>query len=120
MSSETHLVRLKPYDPRRGCVVRRYTYRGIKFQDTHGWYRVDRKVADYLRSVRQVPTDEHSPLAFDVCLPDEALAIDARENEAANPRKAATDEIQVSTARPEEPKAGSAPETEKRSRGRGK
>ena len=103
MSSETHLVRLRPYDPRRGCVVRRYTFKGIKFQDTHGWYRVVKKTADYLRGVRQVAGDEHSPLAFDVCTPEEAQLIDAREHEDANPRKSATDTIQVSTARDEAP-----------------
>ena len=30
---ETQLVRLKPIDPRRGHVVKRYTYGGIKFQE---------------------------------------------------------------------------------------
>jgi len=112
----SYLVRLKPYDPRRGAVVRRYTYRGIKFQDINGWYRVTKDVADYLRTVRQVAGDDHSPPAFDICTPDEAQTIDSRENEAANPRKSATDDIQVSAPR-EEP----APEVvARRARGRGK
>ena len=50
---ETLLVRLKPHDPRRGHVLRRYTYRGIKFHEERGWYRVEKPVADYLRAVRQ-------------------------------------------------------------------
>ena len=33
---ETLFVRLKPYDPRRGYVLRRYTYRGIKFHEERG------------------------------------------------------------------------------------
>ena len=74
---ETLLVRLKPYDPRRGHRLRRFTYRGIKFQEERGWYRVDKPVADYLRQVRQVASDEHAPLAFDVCNADEAKALDA-------------------------------------------
>ncbi|MBL9025658.1 MAG: hypothetical protein JNL21_25920, partial [Myxococcales bacterium] len=52
--TDTLLVRLKPYDPRRGHVLRRYTYAGIKFQEERGWYRVERPVAEYLRAVREV------------------------------------------------------------------
>jgi hypothetical protein len=65
--TDTLLVRLKPYDPRRGHVLRRYTYAGIKFQEERGWYRVERPVAEYLRAVREVPTDRYAPPAFDVC-----------------------------------------------------
>jgi len=72
------LVRLKPYDPHRGHVLRRFTYRGIKFADERGWYRVDKGIAEYLRGVRQVPGDKHSPLAFDVCTEAEARALDER------------------------------------------
>jgi len=79
---QTLLVRLKPYDPRRGCVLRRYTYRGIKFHDERGWYRVDKEVADYLRGVRQVPGDTHAPLAFDVCTEAEAKVLDAEQDAA--------------------------------------
>lgn len=98
---ETLLVRLKPHDPRRGYVLRRYTYRGIKFHGERGWYRVEKAVADYLRRIRQVPGDDHSPPAFDVCTDDEAKALEAREKEGAVPRTAATDDIKVSTARAE-------------------
>jgi len=98
---ETLLVRLKPHDPRRGHVLRRYTYRGIKFHEERGWYRVEKPVADYLRAVRQVPSDPPSPLAFDVCTDDEAKSLDAREKEAGTTRKAATDDIKVSAARTE-------------------
>jgi len=98
---ETLLVRLKPHDPRRGHVLRRYTYRGIKFHEERGWYRVEKPVADYLRAVHQVPSDQHSPLAFDVCTDDEAKSLDAREKEAGTTRKAATDDIKVSAARTE-------------------
>ena len=96
---ETLLVRLKPHDPMRGCVLRRYTYRGIKFHDERGWYRVDKGVGDYLRSIRQVAEDEHSPPAFDVCTNAEAKALDAREKEGAATRASATDDIKVSETR---------------------
>ena len=62
---ETMLVRLKALDPRRGQVLRRFTYQGIKFHQERGWYRVDKAVAEYLRAVRQQPSDPHSPPAFD-------------------------------------------------------
>jgi len=98
---ETLLVRLKPHDPRRGHVLRRFTYRGIKFHEERGWYRVDKAVADYLRGVRQTASDEHAPLAFDVCTPDEAKALDAEAKAASVRRKKATDDIKVSEARAE-------------------
>ena len=98
---ETLLVRLKPYEPKRGHVLRRFTYRGVKFQDDRGWYRVEREVGEYLRGVRQTPGDEHSPPAFDVCSGGEAKALDAKEEKEAKVRKTATDEIQVSAARTE-------------------
>ena len=75
--TDTLLVRLKPYDPRRGHVLRRYTYAGIKFQEERGWYRVERPVAEYLRAVREVPSDRYAPLAFDVCTEAEAKAQEA-------------------------------------------
>ena len=96
---ENLLVRLKPHDPRRGYKLRRYTYRGIKFQEERGWYRVDKDVADYLRDVRQVPSDEHAPLAFDVCTADEAKALDSKEKDDATARKTANDDIKLSEPR---------------------
>lgn len=97
---ETLLVRLKPYDHRRGHVLRRYTYAGIKFQVERGWSRVEKAVGDYLRSVRQLPGDEYSPLAFDVCTEEEAKAIDAAESDASKLKRSAADELKVVPARP--------------------
>ncbi|MBN2527642.1 MAG: hypothetical protein JXX14_18865 [Deltaproteobacteria bacterium] len=93
------LVRLKKHDPRRGHVLRRYTYRGIKFQEERGWYKVEKAVADYLATVHQVSSDEHSPLAFDVCTEKEATALDAKEKEDGAVRKLATDNIKLSVPR---------------------
>ncbi|WP_413937169.1 hypothetical protein, partial [Nitrospira sp. BLG_1] len=97
--TDTLLVRLKPYDPRRGFVLRRFTYAGIRFQDERGWYRVERKVGEHLRAVRTVPTDKYAPLAFDVCTEAEAKALDAGESEAAKVKRNATDDLKVTTAR---------------------
>jgi hypothetical protein len=97
---ETLLVRLKPYDPRRGHVLRRYTYAGIKFHEERGWSRVEKPVGDYLRTVHQLPSDSYSPLAFDVCNEEEAKAIDAAESDASKVKRSATDELKVVPARP--------------------
>ena len=97
--TDTLLVRLKPYDPRRGFVLRRFTFGGIRFQDEHGWYRVERKVGEHLRAVRTVPTDRYAPLAFDVCTEAEAKALDVGESEAAKVKKSATDDLKVVPAR---------------------
>ena len=90
---KTLLVRLKPYDHRRGHVLRRYTYAGIKFQVERGWSRVETPVGEYLRTVHQVPGDAYSPLAFDVCTEDEAKAIDATESDASKVKRSATDDL---------------------------
>jgi hypothetical protein len=76
------LVRIKPYDPRRGQVLRRYTlsrFNGIRLEEGRGWYQVDDDVAAYLATIRNVDGDELSPLAFEVCTPEEAEAIAERE-----------------------------------------
>ena len=96
---ETMFCRLKKYDQRRGHVLRRFTYKGIKFQEERGWYRVEKSIADYLRNVRQVATNEHSPLAFDVCTEEEAKALDAKEKEEGTVRKEASDNIKLSVPR---------------------
>ncbi|MFI5297477.1 MAG: hypothetical protein ACHREM_05210 [Polyangiales bacterium] len=96
---DTVLVRLKSLDPRRGYVLRRYTYAGIKFQEERGWYRVTKAVAEYLRTVHQVADDAVSPLAFDVLSDEEAKALDAREEAEAKVRRSATDDIRLSEAR---------------------
>jgi len=97
---DTLLVRLKPFDPRRGQVLRRYTYAGIKFQEERGWYRVEKPVAEYLRGVRETPTDRYSPLAFDVCTEAEAKALETTETEASKVKRSATDDLKVVPARP--------------------
>jgi hypothetical protein len=77
--SETLFARLKGYDPRRGQVLRRYAYRGIKIHEDRGWYRVPAEVGEYFRAVRQLAHDPQSPLAFDVCTEEEAREIESRE-----------------------------------------
>ena len=92
---ETMLVRLKPYDPRRKFVLRRYVYAGIHFLVTRGWERVPKHVADYLRGVRQKEFDPYSPAAFDVCTDAEAAVLEKREREMSGARRTALDAIPV-------------------------
>jgi hypothetical protein len=99
---ETMLVRLKAYDPRRGYVLRRFTYKGIKFHEEHGWYRVEKSVAEYLSQVTEPPSLPGAPLAFDVCTESEAQALEVKEKEASTARKVASDDIKLSVARPVE------------------
>ena len=73
------LVRLKPFDPKRGHVIRRYTAFSIRFEEARGWYKVADEVAAYLGTVHQVPGDEDSPLAFDVCSEEEAQRLETAE-----------------------------------------
>ena len=125
---DTLFVRLKPHDPRRGHVLRRYTFSGIKFQEDHGWYRVPEDVAKRLREVRQLPLDRFSPPAFDVCSEVEAKAIDDTEQAEATSRKKATGNVKVSVPRgavttedlpqqPARPKSADQPTTRKPKKG---
>lgn len=107
------LVRLKAHDPHRGHVIRRFIYRGIRFDDGAGWYRVDAEVADYLATVRQSVHSPHSPLAFDVCSEPEAKAVDEQEAADEAPRRPAESPREV-TPRVEE----DADDAPKRRRGR--
>jgi len=86
---ESLLARLKTRDPHRGQMLRRFVYRGIRFEEGKGWYRVSPEVGEYLRAVRQRAHDPHSRPAFDVCTEAEATAIDERESEAAKPARPA-------------------------------
>jgi hypothetical protein len=85
------LVRLKPFDPKKGHVIERYTAFSIRFEERRGWYKVTDEVAAYLGTVHQVPGDEDSQLAFDVCTEDEATAIEAAEKKKAEERARATE-----------------------------
>jgi len=87
----TKLVRLKPYNPKRGCVIRRYTVYGFRFEETRGWYEVSGTVAAYLETIHQIPTDENSPKAFDVCSPKEAQVVENAERKATDEKARASE-----------------------------
>ena len=85
------LVRVKPFDPKKGNVIRRYTAFGIRFEEARGWYKVADEVAAYLSTVHQRPADEDSPLAFDVCSEEEAQRVEAAEKKKAEERARAAE-----------------------------
>ncbi len=85
------LVRLKPHDPKKGHVIRRYTAFSIRFEEARGWYKVSDEVAAYLATVHQTPGDEDSPLAFDVCTDEEAQRLEAAEKKKAEERARAAE-----------------------------
>lgn len=84
------LVRIKPFDAKRGYRTRRYTVFSTRFEESRGWYRVAEEVAEYLKTIHQVPGDEDTPLVFDVCTEEQAGAIDAAEHNKAELRARAT------------------------------
>ena len=80
------LVRLKRLIVKKGHIIRRYTAFSTTFEETKGWYRVSDDVAAYLATVHQVPNDEDTPLAFEVCTEKEARRIDAVEKKQSEQR----------------------------------
>ena len=88
MSQKTRLARLKKHDPKRGYVLKRFTYRGVKFHVERGWVRVDEETAKYLEGVHQIPGNTHTPLAFDVCTDEEAKKLEEREEKEEERKKA--------------------------------
>lgn len=99
--SNTMHVRLKPYNPKRGHVLRKWTDgpSRMKFEESMGWYLVDangfvdangRTLVERLGAARNGDTDPNSPLAFDVCTEAEAKEIDKREAKEKERRDATT------------------------------
>jgi hypothetical protein len=85
------LVRLRPLDAKKGHIIRRYTVFSTTFEEHKGWYRVSNDVAAYLATVRQVPNDEDTPLAFDVVTQEDAEKIDQAEKKKAEERARAAE-----------------------------
>lgn len=73
------LVRLRPYAPRQGFVMRRYSAFGIRFEEGRGWYEVPRSIGEYLKTVHEAAENPGSPLAFDVCTREGARQLEETE-----------------------------------------
>ena len=87
----TKLVRLKPYNPKRGYKLRRFTYKGMRFDGSKGWYAVPESIAAELAEIHQEYYDEDSPMAFDVMTQDEAIALEEAETKKETERARASE-----------------------------
>ena len=85
------LARLKPHDSKKGHIIQRFTAFSTQFEEKKGWYRVSDEIADYLAKVHQVPNDEDTPFAFDVCTEDDAKRIETAEKKKAEERARAAE-----------------------------
>lgn len=96
--ANTKFVRLKPYNKRKGFLMRRYSVRRKRF--IHGrWYEVPEQLAKYLDSVTATPEDPETPFAFDVCdSREEAIALVKREKRAKRRQNADHDLTTLTTA----------------------
>lgn len=74
-------VRLKPYNKKKGHLLRRYALpSGKVYRASYGWYLLEEVEASDLRGVHQNPEDSDTPLAFDICTKAEAVALARKEH----------------------------------------
>lgn len=75
------LVRLKPYNERKGHLVRVYMIGGWRFLEERGWYEVPEALVEQLqlRELHQAHYNEDSPALFDVCTPEQAERLEEKE-----------------------------------------
>lgn len=78
----TMLVRIKPYNPKRGQLARRVVIGGYRFDVERGWYEVDEDFAEQLRE-ETLGGDPNASKVFDVCTKAEAEKLQASEDRAA-------------------------------------
>lgn len=100
-SGATKLVRLKPYDPKRGHLLQRFMFAGHRFLESRGWYEVPAALAAQLEVLKQPPgRNRHPddvPLAFDVVDKAEAKQIDKRESREKD-RQTADEPVDLTTS----------------------
>jgi hypothetical protein len=78
-------VRLKPYDPKNGCVKRRFHYKDMLYAISNDtgqpiWYKMnDPKLIAELKEMRQIESSQMSPPLFDIL--DEATYQKVQEEE---------------------------------------
>ncbi|OHD18504.1 MAG: hypothetical protein A2Y38_13880 [Spirochaetes bacterium GWB1_59_5] len=89
------LVRLKPYDAKRGILCRRYTVFGHRFDESRGWYKVPDEWAKYVKDLHQDQNDPDSPMLFDVVDEAGAKAMEEAERKKLEERAKAADPAEV-------------------------
>jgi len=78
-------IRIHPFNPQRGFKVRRFVYRGQRFEEERGWYRVTDEFAEEVRDLRQDAYNPDSKPVFQVADADEAKKLSVKDYEEANP-----------------------------------
>lgn len=92
--AEKMFVRLKPYDPKSGHLLRRFCLEGKIFDVEKGWYSVPRGLALKLKQVQQTTPAKaevrgNEPLAFDVVeTAEQAKQIERAEKQEARRKNA--------------------------------
>ena len=94
------LVRLKPLNPRRGALCRRYMFRGFRFDVELGWYEVSDELALELKPLTQHDSDPEGVALFDIMTREDALAEDAKEKSKIPGKSAADAPRSVDLKRP--------------------
>lgn len=95
MSNSTVLVRLKPYNPKRGYKLRSYAIPTAMIREGN-WYRVTEKVARYLSTITTDLANPDSPCCFDIVGNEaEALELEERDKREAAKRADARNPIRI-------------------------
>lgn len=89
------LVRLKPFNPRRGFTLRSYTLKGVKIDESSGWFEVPDELAAEFAEVHSDPSNPDTPYAFDVMTPDDAVRLEAEQRKLAAQKATAEAPIKV-------------------------
>lgn len=95
------LVRLYPYAPRQGFVLKRYTLvnEGLRFLGERGWYEVTEEIAEVLRDIPQQSRHPHGPKAFAIARDSaDAKRLDAKIDEILRQAKGEDDRVGTADA----------------------
>lgn len=105
------LVRLKPFNPRRGYFMRSYTLQGIRIREEDGWHEVDDDLAEKFAQIHATPDNPDSPLGFDVMDQSDALKYEAEQKRLAQQKATADEPIKVRRVRPVDDRSPAAADT---------
>lgn len=78
-------ARVRPFDPRRGFLCKRYVFKGFKFEAEKGWYKVSESLAADLKKCTQNPNAADPKPVFEIATKEEAEKIAREEYERENP-----------------------------------
>jgi len=83
MTTKFYWARLKPYNPKLGCLIRTYVYKSVMYRggDKPDWYKVSPALATELRLIEQQPGVPRTEKAFDVISDEERARVDRVEND---------------------------------------